>query len=264
VTTGDLDRPLRKVFRFEAADLAANRAGRLSPRQASLLHAGRMGMQLSLAVFVTVMLGSVGLVAFFNWRLHTTPGNWRGVGVAAAGALVVIVVGFVLSRRHVRAARSRQLSVARGPVEILSDASEDCRVRIGGTPLRLPGVAALQAFQPGGEYRVYYLAGPVAIVLSGEALAGGTAARELGADAEANAAERVAASEQLVVVRRGYLIVVLLGVLALGIPLAGVLVGELPARLRPIAWIGLLAVTGGFVWLALAWLTLGKLRGPEP
>jgi hypothetical protein len=63
LTTGDLDRPLRDAFRFEAADLAANRAGRLSPRQTALLHAGRRGMQRSLAVFVAVMLGSVGLVA---------------------------------------------------------------------------------------------------------------------------------------------------------------------------------------------------------
>jgi hypothetical protein len=34
----------------------------------------------------------------------------------------------------------------------------------------------------------------------------------------------------------------LLGLLALGIPVAGSLVGDLPAALRPLAWIGLLAV----------------------
>ena len=46
----------------------------------------------------------------------------------------------------------------------------------------------------------------------------------------------------------------LLGVLALGIPVAGVMVGSLPPGLRPVAWLGLLAVAIGFVWLALAWL----------
>jgi len=64
VTTRDLDRALRQAFRFEAADLALNREGRLSPRQAALLQAGRAGMWLSLGVFVVVMLGAVGFVAF--------------------------------------------------------------------------------------------------------------------------------------------------------------------------------------------------------
>jgi hypothetical protein len=178
LTTGDLDRPLRDAFRFEAADLAANRAGRLSPRQTARLHAGQRGMQLSLAVFVAVMLGSVGLVAFFSGRLHTPGGSPSGIGVAAGVALAVALVAYLLSRRHLSAVRSPQLSVARGPVEIVSDALDDCRVRIGGTELRLPDADALPAFHPGVEYRVYYLAGPVASVLSGEALSGGATSRE--------------------------------------------------------------------------------------
>ena len=66
MTPGKLDRALRQALRFETADLAANREGRLSPRQTALLGAGRAGMWLSLGVFAAVMLGSVGLVAFFN------------------------------------------------------------------------------------------------------------------------------------------------------------------------------------------------------
>ena len=63
-----------------------------------------------------------------------------------------------------------------------------------------------------------------------------------------------ATADPLTVVRRGYLIVALLGVLALAIPVAGALVGDLPPGLRPVAWIGLLAIAIGFAWLALAWL----------
>ena len=217
-------------------------------------------MQLSLGVFVAVMLGSVGLVAFFSGRLHPPGGALSGVGVAAGVALAVVLVGYFLSRPYLSAVRSSRLSVARGPVEIVSDALDDCRVRIGGTELRLPDTDALPAFQPGVEYRVYYLAGPVAHMLSGEALSGGGISREPGPDREADAAERAAASAQIGLVRRAYLIVILLGILALGIPLAGVLVGDLPARLRPVAWIGLFAVAVGFVWLALAWFTPGKRR----
>ena len=117
-------------------------------------------MQLSLAVFVAVTLGSVGLVAFFSGRLQPPGGSLSGVGVAAGAALAVVLVGYLLSRQHLSAVRSPQLGVAQGPVEIVSDALDDCRVRIGGTELRLPGADALPTFQPGAEYRVYYLAGP--------------------------------------------------------------------------------------------------------
>jgi hypothetical protein len=51
MSISDRDRALRRAFRFDAADLAANRAGRVSPRQDALLRAGRLGMQLSLAMF---------------------------------------------------------------------------------------------------------------------------------------------------------------------------------------------------------------------
>lgn len=262
MTTDDLDPPLRQAFRFEAADLAANREGRLSRRQTTLHRAGRVGVQLSLAVFALVMLGTVGLVAFFDWRLQTPGGGGSGIGVAAAVAVAVIAIGYVVSRRYLLAPRSRQLSVARGPVEILSDAPDDCRVRIGGTTLRLPDAAALPAFHPGTEYRVYYLAAPVAIVLSGETLADAIALPDRTPGAQADSDEHEMMTAQIAVVRRGYLIVVLLGVLALGVPLAGVLVGDLSPRLRPLAWISLLTVALGFVWLALAWLDPRRRRRP--
>lgn len=262
MTTSGADPALRRAFRFEAADLAANRSGILSPRQAALLRAGRTGMLLSLAVFSVVMVGTVGLVIFFNWRLDA-PGGWAsGVGVAAAVAGIVIAIGYVLSRRHLAAADSRQLSVARGPAEVLSDAADDCRIRIGPTPLRLPGAAQLEAFRAGTEYRVYYLAGPVSMVLSAETLSSQDARAVEPTDAAAaDSAEQATAGQQLAVVKRGYVVVVLLGVLALGIPVAGALVGGLPPALRPVAWLGLLAVAIGFVWLALAGLRPRNRRG---
>ena len=248
------DRALRQTFRFEAADLRANRAGILSPGQAALLRAGRAGMLLSLAVFSVVMLGSVGLVVFFNWRL-AAPGGWTtGLGVPVAVAVIVIVIGWLLSRGHLATARSRQLSVARGPAEVLSDAADDCRVRIGATPLRLASPAQLEAFRPGAEYRVYYLAGPVPVVLSAETLPAAGTERADEEGAAANAAEAATAGEQIALVRRGYVVVVLLGILALGIPVTAALIGGLPRGLQPVAWIGLGAVASGFAWLARAWL----------
>jgi hypothetical protein len=257
--TSDPDRALRHAFRFDAADLAANRAGRVSPRQDALLGAGRRGMQLSLVVFAAVMVGSAGLVVFFDESLRT-PGGQGGVWIAAAVALVAIVVGLVQSRRHLAAAGARQVLAAQGPAEILSDTPRDCGIRVGGTSLRLPSVAALEAFEPGHAYRVYYVAGPVALVLSAESLSGRPSRGERDTDDEAEAEEREAARAQIGIVRRGYVVVGLIGFLALGIPLAGFSVRDLPARLRPVAWAGLLAVAVGFVWLAVGWLDPTKRR----
>jgi hypothetical protein len=259
VTPGGADRAIQDAFQFEGPDLVANRAGRLSPRQVTLLRAGRIGMRLSLAVFACVMLGSVGLVAFFNLRLGAAGGWSDGLGVAAAVAAAVIVGSFLLSRRHLAATRPPRVLVAHGLVQVLSDADANCRVRIGTTTLRFPSAAHLEVFQPHTEYRVYYLPGPSPIVLSAETrvVPGGSAAHDATATGDVPG---TAARDQLAVFRRGYLILVLLGVLALGIPVAGVLVGSLPPGLRPLAWIVLVAVSIGFVWLALAWLGSGKHR----
>ena len=259
MATSDRDRALRETFRFDARDLAANRAGRISPRQDALLGAGRRGILLSIAVFGAVMVGSVGLVAFFDRQLQT-PGGQGGIAVAAGVALVVIVAGYIQSRRYLPTAGSRTLSAAQGPAEVVSDSENDCRVRFGRTSLRLPGAAALGAFEQGQEYRVYYLAGPVAHVLSAESRYERTSSGGPAAETDSDAAERETASAQIGIVKRGYVIVVLIGLLALGIPLAGFFVRDLPGRLRPFAWIGLLAVAVGFVWFAVRWLDPGKHR----
>jgi hypothetical protein len=259
MATSDRDRALREAFRFDASDLAANRAGRISPRQDALRGAGRRGMLLSMAVFAAAMVGSVGLVAFFDRQLPT-PGGQGGIAVAAGVALVVIVAGYLQSRRYLSAAGSRNLSAAQGPAEVVSDSETDYRVRFGRTSLRLPGAAALGAFEAGHEYRVYYLAGPVAHVLSAESLSPGMSSGGPAAETETDAADRETASAQIRIVKRGYVIVVLIGLLTLGIPLAGFFVPDLPGHLRPFAWIGLLAVAVGFVWFAVSWLDPGKRR----
>jgi hypothetical protein len=263
MTADDGDRALREAFAFDTSDLAANRAGRFSPRQQVRLRAGQVGMRLSLAVFAVVMLGSVGFVVFMNRRLETPGGAWSGVGVAAAVAAAVILIGFAVSRGHLRAAGSRQIAAAQGPAEVVADSDEDCRIRIGPTVLRLPGPGQLEAFRAGTEYRVYYLAGPVPIVLSAERLWERRETQddpEVVEDAQQAAERAMGAGAELSVFRRGYAIVVLLGLLALGIPLAGVMLSDLPALLRPVAWVGLFAVAIGFVWWSRAWLERGGRR----
>jgi hypothetical protein len=122
--------------------------------------------------------------------------------------------------------------------------------------LRLSSVEQLEAFRAGTEYRVYYLAGPVPIVLSAERAWDHSETP----DPVAQVAEGADAGAELGVFRRGYAIVILLGVLALGIPLAGILVGDLSPGLRPLAWVTLFAIAIGFVWLSVAWLDPGRRR----
>jgi hypothetical protein len=143
------------------------------------------------------------------------------------------------------AARSRQIRVAAGPAEVVPDG-----LRIGSTRLRLAGEEQLGAFTPGAEYRVYYLAGPAPIVLSAEAAGAGAAS-------DTEEAAPSGADRHLAVIRRGYVVVVLIGVLALVVPIAGIAAGRLSPGLQALVWIALLAVAIGFACFAVRWLGSG-------
>jgi hypothetical protein len=242
------DRPLRLAFRFDAGDLQANRGGRLSARQETRLRAGHTGMRLSLAVFALVMLGILGIIAFANLDLSGRALGGDGelaMGIIVAVVVAVIAFGYRQSRGYMAAARSRQVQVAAGPAEVAADG---LHVRIGATRLRLAGEEQVGAFTPGAEYRVYYLAGPVPIVLSAEVAGAGPAP-----DSEEEAAPSVA-DGQVAVIRRGYVIVVLIGVIALVVPIAGIAAGRLSPGLQSAVWIGLFGATIGLAWFAVRWL----------
>jgi hypothetical protein len=99
---------------------------------------------------------------------------------------------------------------------------------------------------------VHYVAGPVAFVLSAET-PWERGATEPDADGAGHSAPPTV-EDPRAVLGRAVVIVLLLGALALGIPVAGVLVGSLPPGLRAAAWVGLVAIAIGFAWLAVAWL----------
>jgi hypothetical protein len=247
---------LREAFQFEPADLPANRGGRLSERQAALLRAGRTGMRISLAVFAVVMCGTVGILAFSMWpeRAGGGPGareGWIGLGAVIAAAVVAIGMGIGLSRGHMAAARSRRIGVARGPAAVVSAGPDGYRVRIGPTELRVASEAQLAAFEPATVYRVYYLAGPVPFVLSAE-----VAGAEAGGVADAAPARAAPGrpDARVATIRRGYVVVILLGALALGIPLVVLATAGLPEGGRWLVALGLLAVAAGFAGFALWWL----------
>jgi membrane protein implicated in regulation of membrane protease activity len=250
----DLNQPLRAAFLFQPADLRANRAGQISQRQTARLRAGSIGMRLGMAVFVLVMLGTLAIIALSTLQMGGGSSDALvTVGVLGAVVLVVIVIGWLTSRGYMAAARSRQINVARGPAAVVAEnvAQNNIKIKIGTTTLRLLTLEQLSAFQPGSEYRVYYLAGPVPTILSAEVV--GSQALADGPD-EPALEDGAMQQAEMQTFKRGYAIVIVIGILALAIPAVGILGSSLPAGLRSIIWVILVGLAVGIVPLALWWL----------
>jgi hypothetical protein len=245
----DPNQPLRAAFVFQPADLRANRSGQISQRQAARLRAGGIGMRLGMAVFALVMLGTVGIIALSTAQMGGGSDTLVTVGTVGAVALVVMVIGWLASRGYMAAARSRQINVAKGPAAIVAQSADqnNIKIKIGTTALRLSTLEQLLAFQPGAEYRVYYLAGPAPTILSAEAL--GSEALASDGPEEPGSEAKAEQQAEMQTFKRGYVLVILVGILALAIPA----VGLLASSLRGIAWVVLGIVAIGFVPFAL-WL----------
>jgi hypothetical protein len=259
----DPNQLLRAAFVFQPADLRANRSGQISQRQTARLRAGSIGMRLGMAVFVVVMLGTLGIIALSTMQMGGATGSNDAVmtiGVLGAVVLVVIVIGWLSSRKYMAAARSRQINVAKGTAAIVSQnaAQSDIKIKIGATTLRLLTLEQLAAFQPGAEYRVYYLAGPVPTILSAEVV--GSEARAADEPAEPSLEADTAQQAEMQTFGRGYALVILIGVLALAIPAVAVLGSSLPAGLRNSLLIALSIVAIAIVPVGL-WLLRSRQRG---
>ena len=148
---------LEETFRFDASDLDANRSGRLSPRQDARLRAARGAARFALAIFAVATIGAGVAVA------ASMPVATASAAIAAFGATLV---GILASRGSLVALARRTVAVAEG----LAEADAKGRLRLGGKALALAAPAHLDAFEPGAAYRVFYVDGPRAIVLSAEAL----------------------------------------------------------------------------------------------
>jgi hypothetical protein len=247
---------LQQTFLFHLADLRANQGGRLSPRQQARLRAASANMRLAMSVFIVVMLGTVALVGLLSTQSgagFSLPTQESLPGLAAVGAVVVvvIVIGWLTSRKHMSAVRSKQIGVAKGEMQVGKVRPEEARfeVKIGATKLRLLTREQLQAFQPGVEYRVYYLPGPAPTILSAEVV-GSEWPEEAETMEESSAADVVVQMQ-----RRARLILVVLGGLALGIPAVVFATSTSEGGIRSEMWAALLVVAVGFVIWAVGRLS---------
>jgi hypothetical protein len=257
MTVNEQNRRLQTVFMFQAADLRANREGRLSRRQQAVRGAARSTSLLALVVFAVVMLSTLGILALslLQTPRGTAPpldqGMLTTVGIVGAVLRGVFGVGLYISRPYSAALGSRLVRGARGRAAIAEETENNWQITIGPTWLRLPDPIQLAAFEPGTEYEVYYLAGPVPTVLSAAVARPGADAPDPAAEPEAP----VAQDAQVRLIRRGGVLVVLIGLMAVQIPLTGILTAVLPDSLRVLVNWALLAEGIGFVVFALWWLS---------
>jgi hypothetical protein len=250
----DLNRRLQETFLFSNTDVRANRSGHVTRRQQARLKAARSGQRLALAIFIVVMVGTLAILGFsaliYSSQAGGPPTEYLlQMVIIAAVVGSVILIGLLSSRRYLTDPTPRKMLMAEGPAQIGRVKPDEARfeIRIGAAKLRLAAEEHLLVFQPGTPYRVFYLPGPVAMILSAEVI--GTEA-----EADADSGENQPLPEQDEVVQRqqhARPILYVLAVLALGIPLAGFAVSVLPGALRWLAMIALLLIAIAFVYWAL-------------
>jgi hypothetical protein len=248
-----LNQHLREAFLFSSADLRANRTGLLSARQQARQRAAGASMGLGMLIFFLVMVGTLGVIAFGSLASGTSssltsPEMLTTLAIAGVVIGLVIVFGYFSSQKYMAAARAKTLQKAEGEAQIgkIREDAAHFEVKIGRTKIRLLTQEQLDTFQVGTAYRVFYLPGPVPTILSAEVI---------GTEAEADLMdEPEAALEQDVVLQRHQAarpVVIVLAVLALGIPLVGFAAASLPSFLRSGVMLVLLVAAIGFVFWAL-------------
>ena len=91
----ELNQRLQGVFRFIPNDVRANREGRLYARQQAVLQAAGSNMCLAIGMFIFVMLGTFGILAFSFIRSSVQLGEAELNGrIIVAGVVgLVILVG---------------------------------------------------------------------------------------------------------------------------------------------------------------------------
>ncbi len=249
-----LNQRLRENFLFYSSDLLANRAGRLSERQQARQQAAGVSLRLGMTIFIVVMVGTLGVIAFASLQSGTSPSltdpeMLTTLGIAGGVIGLVILLSFLFSgRSYLKAARETKIQVAEGeaqPGKIKVDAAH-FEIKLGQTKIRLVTPEQLEAFEMGTAYRVYYLPGPIPTVLSGEVM---------GTEDEANRYLETEISLEKDAVLQGHQrmrpVGVVLAVLAIGIPLAVFAAASLPGILRSIAFLTALGASIGFVFWAL-------------
>jgi hypothetical protein len=173
-----------------------------------------------------------------------------GPVLAGLAAALAVAVGILASRPYLAALRGRSIQIAEGTA---GPGAREGAIRIGATELRVPSPEQREAFLPGAAYRVFYLRGPVPLVLSAEVL-GGASGRRTAVESPTEEAARAAADPAVAAARRARWLVLGIGAFVLQVLALVLAAPTLAARERTWLVAALFAEAVGFLVLALRWL----------
>lgn len=177
------DDALRATWGFTDADLAANRAGRLSPpQQAKMTKAKGQSQVMNLvfgALFVVILV--VIAVIVLPPLFAPQPANSSAVPPGIIVLVVVVVAGiiaFTVLRSRRRLARldgavlmtEGEAKTREGEAGIGDDTLSlgVYRLTVGSVTFPLSTAAQLGVFSDGQRYRVYYVKGTLPVIVSAE------------------------------------------------------------------------------------------------
>jgi uncharacterized integral membrane protein len=176
---------LQTAFGFTDAELAENRAGRMSAAQSARMVKGQsQGRVISLVmagVFVVILI--VIAIVVLPPSLKPQPAHSSAtppwiIGVTIAFVAGVLLLSFARTQRGMRGLTGALLSVegeAKPRVMTVTDANTGgtatmFRVHIGGVNFVLANGSQVHAFDKGRRYRAYYVKGTLPVLLSAEPL----------------------------------------------------------------------------------------------
>lgn len=178
--TSEPQQRLMRAFDFDGDDLAANRDGRLSPRQQANLRAARAVMLIIGAVMVGVTALSVTVMPLLITSGESGPAAPGSLGPWGAW-LPLGVIGLLVGGAFVRAYWTHRdqfhgrLSVVEGEAGSMRRGAGPATMRgvgsveVGGVAVPVPDPAQQAALRLGARYRVYYLRGSMPRVMAIEA-----------------------------------------------------------------------------------------------
>jgi len=117
----EFNKQLQAIFYFSAADLRATRGGQHSPRQQARQRAAGANIRLGIAVFVFVMLGTLGIIAFGSQRTGAASSirNTLPTLITAAAVVgVVILIGVLVSLKYITPQRDQNIRVVKGIAQV--------------------------------------------------------------------------------------------------------------------------------------------------
>lgn len=176
---------LQSALSFTDAELADNRAGRLSAAQQARMtrgqKQGRIGMWIMVGV-VVVFLVVIGAI-FIPQSLGAQSSSSSAVPPWIIALVIVVValimfISFARTRRGIRGLTGTVLSVegeANPKISSFGDANQVgvdtlYRVHIGPVNFPVQGPAQVNAFEKGKRYRAYYVKSTLPVLLSAEPL----------------------------------------------------------------------------------------------